>query len=106
MPPKDVTPFNIAGIRFLEIESISVNEWHPLPDGQGRPEQVHLWITLRGVTEPLVVRFKSRRPADELIVALMTHARNVWSSPNDPVSAHHRPGEPDAFYDNMPVEKP
>ena len=53
MPPEDVTPFNIAGIRFLEIESISVNEWHPLPDGQGRPEQVHLWITLRGVTEPL-----------------------------------------------------
>ena len=37
------------------------------------------------MNEPLVVRFKSRRPADELIVALMTHARNVWPSPNDPI---------------------
>ena len=69
---------NLDGVRFVEVKSISVNEWHPLPDGQGQPEQVHLWIELEGLPHPVVLRFRSRRPVDSLIVALMTHANAVW----------------------------
>ena len=71
-------PINITGLSFFEVKSISVNEWHPLPDGQGKPEQVHLWIELDGFPPPLVLRFHSPRAVDELIVALMTHRKSVW----------------------------
>jgi hypothetical protein len=73
-----VTPVNTEGMHFFEIESIDVAEWHELPDGQGKPSQVHLTLTLVGFPYPLVMRFKSRRPVDELIVALNTHANGVW----------------------------
>lgn len=69
---------NVAGMAFYEVKSISVNEWHPLPDGQGKPEQVHLWIELEDFPHPLVLRFHSPRAVDELIVALMTHRKGVW----------------------------
>ena len=74
----DITPINLAGVRFFDMTNISVNEWHRLPDGEGKPEQVHLWIEVDDIPYSFVVRFKSRRPVDELIVALMTHAEAVW----------------------------
>jgi len=69
---------NTAGMKFVAIKSISVNEWHPLPDGQGKPEQVHLWIQMEDSDIPFVMRFKSPKPVDELIVALITHRNGVW----------------------------
>jgi hypothetical protein len=75
-------PMNTAGMAYFEIKEISVNEWHPLPDGQGKPEQVHLMIEVDGFPHPLVIRYKSRRPVDELIVALITHAEHVWPRKN------------------------
>ena len=69
---------NVAGMAFYEVKSISVNEWHSLPDGQGKPEQVHLWLELEGFPHPLVMRFHSPQAVDELIVALMTHRKGVW----------------------------
>ena len=83
MRKDDVTPVNVKGMKFFEIESISVNEWHPLPDGEGDPEQVHMMIDVADVPYPFVVRFKSRRAIDELIVALMTHANHVWPKEKD-----------------------
>ena len=71
-------PFNTAGMAFYDVQNISVNEWHPLPDGQGDPTQVHVWFELDEFPHPLVIRFKSRRPVDSFIVALMTHANAVW----------------------------
>lgn len=71
-------PENTAGLRFFDIKNLSVREWHSLPGGQGKPEQVHLMLEVEGIPHPLIVRFKSRRPVDELIVALMSHADNVW----------------------------
>ena len=40
-------PFNTDGLEFLEgdIESLLVMEWHPLPDGEGDPTQVHFMVT-------------------------------------------------------------
>lgn len=69
---------NLEGMSFFEVESISVNEWHRLPDGQGRPEQVHMFIQLKDVGIPIVMRFKSGKPMDELIVALITHRKAVF----------------------------
>ena len=71
-------PINTEGISFFEIDKITVVEWHPLPDGQGKPTQVHLWCQLRDWPHPLVMRFHSPRAVDELIVALITHRRGVW----------------------------
>ena len=67
---------NIKGLAFYEVESLSVNEWYP--PGQGKPEQVHLWLDLEGFPHPLVMRFRSPQAVDELIVALMTHRKGVW----------------------------
>ena len=74
----DVTPINTAGMAFFEITKITVFEWHKLPDGQGKPEQLHLEIEIAGFPHPFIARFKSRRPVDELIVGLMAHVNNVW----------------------------
>ena len=73
-----ISPFNTKGLMFFEVKEISVNEWHPLPDGKGKPEQVHIWIGIEDVPFPFVMRCKSRRPIDELIMALIAHADNVW----------------------------
>ncbi len=69
---------NVEGVAFFDVKAISVNEWHPLADGQGEPEQVHLWVEVDGAPGPLVVRFKSGRPIDELVTALITHRRAVF----------------------------
>ena len=74
-------PINTAGMSFFEITNISVNEWHPLPDGQGPPTQVHLLCQLAGVSHAMVMRFRSPKAVDELIVALITHRRSVWGGP-------------------------
>ena len=84
MRQDNTSPINVAGMKFFEIKEISVNEWHPLPNGEGSPEQVHLRLEVMDIPYPFVLRFKSRRPMDELIVALITHANNVW--PKDGVN--------------------
>jgi hypothetical protein len=78
MREDSITPINTAGMKYFEISGISVNEWHSLPDGKGNPEQIHMMVEVADFPHPLVIRFKSRRPVDELIMALITHANNVW----------------------------
>jgi len=72
---------NLQGVTFFEIEEISVNEFHPLPDGQGDPTQVHLWFKVKDTEPVFCMRFKSGRPMDELITALITHRRSVFGGP-------------------------
>ena len=71
-------PINLEGMEFFEIESISVIEYYPLPDGQGKPTQVHLWCQMVDSPDPFVMRFRSPTAIDALIVALITHRRGVW----------------------------
>ena len=73
-------PFNTDGLEFLEgdIESLLVMEWHPLPDGEGDPTQVHFMVTVAGLNMPLVLRFKGPRTLDKVIAALVVHRQNVW----------------------------
>lgn len=69
---------NLTGLGYYEVESIEITEFHPLPDGQGAPTQVHVVITLTELDYPLTLRIKSRRVCEEIIHALMTHSKAVW----------------------------
>ena len=60
------------------IDSIDVSEWHPLPDGQGKPTQVHVSMMIDGLDVPLVMRFKGPGTLDALISALAVHRFHVW----------------------------
>lgn len=74
---------NTAGMRFFEIAEIEVAEWHPLPDGEGPPTQVHMAIRLEGNHVPLVARFKGPDTLGALIAALREHRDNVWPDAAD-----------------------
>ena len=78
-------PRNTEGISFLEgrIDSIEVGEWHPLPDGQGQPTQVHMTVVIWGLDLPFVLRFKGPKTLDSVITALATHRGNVWPRSDD-----------------------
>ena len=70
---------NLAGQEFFPVESIEVLEYCPLPNGEGEPTEVHLWLKIEGAeSTPFAIRFHSPRTVDELIVALMTHRARVW----------------------------
>lgn len=71
-------PANLTGVEFYEIDDITVYEFHPLPDGEGDPTQVHLSCRLTGFPAAFVMRMKSGRSVDELIVALITHRKAVF----------------------------
>lgn len=62
----------------LPVSGMNVGEF--TPSGASAPTELHL--TLRhsagdGVP-PVTMRFKSRRPVDELVAALEAHAAAVW----------------------------
>ncbi len=76
-------PVNLAGVEFYELDEIEVGEFHPLPNGEGDPTQVHLNCRLKGFPAAFVVRFKSGRAVDELIVALITHRKGVFGDANN-----------------------
>lgn len=72
---------DLTGVEFLEITDIIVGEFidPETPKGKrGEPCQVHLMLRLEGLPWPFVMRFKTRRGVDELIVSLMTHSKNTW----------------------------
>ena len=55
-----------------------VNSWHPLPDGQGDPTEVHLCLTVKGLDAQMIMRFKGPGTLDALITSLAVHRFNVW----------------------------
>ena len=65
----------------LTIESYSVGEWCPTPDGTGPAEAVAIEINVKGLP-PLVMRLKSRRAVNELIHALQKHRDGVFRRGN------------------------
>ncbi len=93
----DQTPVNVAGMEYWKIKSWEVAEWHDTSDGSGDPTAVIVLIFLDEEEEeanldpacfqpspPLILRLKTRKAADEFIVALMTHSKAIW--PDDPVT--------------------
>ena len=63
-------PRNTDDLVFLELLSFEVDEWHPLPDGQGEPTEVHLSVTVQGLDVPMIIRFKGPGTLDGLTSAL------------------------------------
>ena len=74
-------PRNLSemGQRFDEIEMVDIAEWHPEPDGRGRPTQVHLMLQLKGQPETLqVLRFRGPDTLAMIVKALTEHGTNVF----------------------------
>ena len=73
-------PRSTEGMEYypIKLESIEVTEWHPLPDGQGPPTELHVLLKLEAVNLPLVMRFKGPALLDRFISALASHRFNVW----------------------------
>ncbi len=82
----DQTPVNLTGVEYFPVDSINVAEFHEEDDGRGDPTAVLLILHIGGEWEDMpafIMRIKSRKTCDELIVALITHSKGVW--PDDPV---------------------
>lgn len=71
-------PANLAGMGYYDIESVEIAQFHPEPDGKGRPTQVHIMLTVEGFDYPLTMRIKSKAACEQIIFALMTHSKEVW----------------------------
>jgi len=68
-------PRNLAEMKAFVMDGIF--EYHPLPNGEGPPTQVHLVIGL-GDDLQIVVRMKSRDSCEQLVEAITKHTDNVW----------------------------
>ena len=69
---------NLKGVKFYALESVEVAEFHEAEDGKGDASQVHLIFKMEDTPAWMVMRFKSRKSVDELIVSLITHSKAVW----------------------------
>jgi len=76
MPDDKAT--NYADMQVVECEGLAVTNWHPQPDGAGKPEHVCILYKVAGTDIQMCLRLKSRRVLDEFIIALMTHGDEVW----------------------------
>jgi predicted signal transduction protein with EAL and GGDEF domain len=77
---------NLAGVEYIELEAIDINEFHPENDGRGKATEVHLCLKLKapaGSKQPFfVMRFKGRHTLDQIIAALKEHADRVFGKPS------------------------
>ena len=69
---------NLAGAKFCDIEQISIQEWHPLPNGEGKPTQVHMIIWVKGIKVPFIMRFKGPKTLGVVVATLQDYSANVW----------------------------
>lgn len=69
---------NCSDRPHVVCDGYRIAEWHPEPDGQGLPTQVHLVVDLPDDLGALVLVFKARAAVDILIGALETHRDGVW----------------------------
>ena len=81
--PHDWPPQNVEGMHCLliDIEEIGVFEYHPLPDGKGKPTEVHMLLHIEGLDDiPLLMRFKGPDTLDRIVAALVKHRVNVFGN--------------------------
>lgn len=70
---------NLRELQIIELEGIQINEFCPLPNGEGKTTEVHLALTPKGhLKTRMIVRIKSRGAADQIINALAKHRDSVW----------------------------
>ncbi len=75
--PKPSGPHPLTG---LCINSYTVGDWCPTPDGTGPAEAVGLSLnlTLGDLTFDVVMRLKTPAAVDTMIQSLLRHKRSVW----------------------------
>ncbi len=81
IPPPDPRVKNTRDIpAALICAGYSVNEWHPLPNGEGPATEVHVMLHLGGDLDGahIVMRIKSRLECNRLIQILERHRDGVW----------------------------
>ena len=66
---------------FIPANGYGVAEWHPSPDGSGRPEALLLRLLLAGPLDggEVIMRIKSRAEVNRLIAVLERHRDGVWN---------------------------
>ena len=69
---------NLTGVEFFEIKEVVIYEYHLLSNGEGKPTEVHMKIEINDFPYPVIMRMKSARIMDELIVAMITHRKRVF----------------------------
>lgn len=69
---------NLDSMFLREIDEIDICEFHPLPNGGGKPTQVHMVVTVRDFPGQMVMRFKGPQTLDEVIDALTKHRERVF----------------------------
>jgi hypothetical protein len=76
----DVT--NAADHMYLPCDGFTVSEWHPLPNGEGKPTMVCIIIKPAdelGLPDcRFVLRMKSKEACQAMIDVLADHRNNVW----------------------------
>jgi hypothetical protein len=75
---RKVVPEDLSGVGFLDVESISINEWYPDSKAEMPPEQVHIVLDVKQLPFPIVLRLKTKAVADSISGALNEHIKNVW----------------------------
>ena len=67
------------GFMYSPIESVTVREFYPTPDGSGSATEVHILFFLKADPEkPLLIRFSGPERLDGLISALVVKRQNVF----------------------------
>jgi len=83
--PMQSQPKNISDLPgfLLANDGYEVFEYHPLPNGQGKPTAVVIKINFGGALDggSILWRVKSRAECNRLLTVLMRHRDNVWPKP-------------------------
>lgn len=66
------------GIEIHEVQEIGVGEFQRNPDDG--PSEVHIIEKVHGFQYPMVLRLKSAKAVDDLVVQLITARNAVWPS--------------------------
>lgn len=62
---------------FFEPLSVQICKWYPQREGEGKPEQVHIVLSM-ATDLHLMIRLKSRAGALAFIADLQKHTDAVW----------------------------
>lgn len=69
-------------VAYLDVESLEIAPWSPDDKAELPPTQVHLIQHIRGIKEPIILRFKGPDTLGVLIEQLARYRGEVWPSFN------------------------
>lgn len=76
---EDVQNLNDPDFLYVPLDpGYQVAEYHPLPNGQGKPTEILFIASNQQLKIGFIMRLKSARAVNELIAALRRHRNSVW----------------------------